>query len=86
MVDLYRVFMNGVISILECITDIKNKDSESMRSRYSNVYYKGVNIFQWAVGLIKINYLNLRTPICTVPGNKYIRIITAAFHNTWRNK
>ena len=51
---------------MEFNSDIQNTISESMHSRDINVDSEGVIMFHWTVGLIKINTLNLRTPIYTV--------------------
>ena len=59
-------FIDGNICIMEFNSDIQNTISESMHSRDINVDSEGVIMFHWTVGLIKINTLNLRTPIYTV--------------------
>ena len=64
-------FINCNIFIVEIITDIQNPDSESMHIQNSNVDYEGVIIYHRTVGLVKINTLNLRTPIFTVVCNNY---------------
>ena len=58
--------MNGNIFILKCINDIQNPGSESMHIRNRNVDYEEVRICHWTIGLIKIDKLNLITPIFTV--------------------
>ena len=59
-------FIDGNICIMKCIADIHNTGSESMHSRDINFDYEGVRMFHCTVVLIKINNLNLRTPIYTV--------------------
>ena len=81
-----KYFMNGDICIMECITDIKNPSSGSMHSCDRNIDSEGVSMFHRAVGLIKINNLNLKTPICTVPCNDLLCIRKVPFLNTWINE
>ena len=77
--------MNGKICIMKCITDIQNPDSEYMHSHDSNVDYELVRTCHWTVVLIKINNLNMITPIFTVECNKFPYIRKVAFLNTWNN-
>ena len=79
-------FMNGDICIMEWITDIQNTSSYCMHIRNSNVDYEGVRISHWNEGLIKINYLNLITFICTVAPNKISCTRTVAFLNNCSNE
>ena len=74
--------MNGNICILKCVTDILNPGSESMNIRDNNVGSEWVSMCHWSVGLIKINIFNLKTPICTVAGNKFPYIRTVTLLNT----
>ena len=74
-------FINGKMFILEIITDIQNPGS----IRYSNIYSGGVRICHGTVGLIKINYFNLRNTLCTVTCKKFPWIRTVAFLNPWIN-
>ena len=79
-------FMNENICILECLTYIQNTGSESMHICNSNVDSEGVIMCHWIVGRIKVNTLNLRTPICTVECNKFSWIRTVAFLNNCINE
>ena len=74
--------MNGYIYILEWSTEIQIYDSEPMHSHDSTLDSEGVIMFQWNLGLIKINTLNLRTHIYTVTCHKSKCIKTVAFLNT----
>ena len=78
-------FINGNIFILEHITVIQNIGSESMHSRDINIGSEGFIMCHWTVVLIKINTLNLITPIRKVACNKFPCIRTVAFLNTWSN-
>ena len=71
-------FINVNIYILRFITDIQNYGSESMHICDRNVDYKGFSMCHWTVVLIKINTLNLRTPIFTVARKELTCIITVA--------
>ena len=77
--------MNWEIFIMEIITDIENTVSEYMHSRYSNVDSEGFIMFHGTVGMIKINALNLRTPIFTVACNTFPCIRAVAFLNNLCN-
>ena len=79
-------FMNGKACIMEWITDIQNPGSDYMHICNINVDYEEVSMCHCNVGLIKINTLNLRTPICTVNCNTFPCIRTAAFLNTSSNE
>ena len=57
-----------------------------MHSRNRYFGSKGVSVCQCTVGLIKINTLNMRTPIFKVMCNKCPCIKTVAFLNTWINE
>ena len=63
-----------------------NPGSESMHSRNINADYEWVRMFHWTVLLIKINTFNLKAPICTVVGNKFMCIITVTFLNNSINE
>ena len=79
-------FMNGNICILECITEIQNHGSEFMHSLNRNVDSEVLIMCHGTVVLIKINTLNMRTPICTVVCNDFPCIITVALLNNRRNE
>ena len=70
VVDWHRLSHSWKHFILKCITDIQSPGSDSMHTRDSSFDSEGVNIFHWTVGLIKINTLNLGTPIYTVECKK----------------
>ena len=57
-----------------------------MHSHDRNVDSELVSMCHWTVGLIKINTLTMRTPICTVACNEFPCIITVAFLNNWINE
>ena len=57
-----------------------------MNSRNRNVDYEGVSMCHWNVGLIKVNTLNMITPIYTVECNKCTYIRTFNFFNTSSNE
>ena len=48
---------------MEFINDIQNPGSESIHIHNSNVDSEEFSMCHWTVGLIKINTLNMRTPI-----------------------
>ena len=64
--------MNGNICILKCITDTQNTESESMHIQDRNVDSEGVRMCQWDLEQIKINSLNMRTPVFKVARNEFI--------------
>ena len=78
--------MNGKFFILECISDIQNSVSESMYIRNRNVDSGLVSMCHWTFRVIKINILNLRSPICTVACNKFPCIRTVAFVYSFINE
>ena len=71
---------------MDWINDIQNTGSESMHIRNSNVDSEGVSMCHWTLGLIKINTLNIMTPIFTVVCNKCTCIIKISFLNNCRNE
>ena len=64
--------------ILEIITDIQNPGFKYTHIHDRNVDSEVVSMCLGTVGLIKINTLNLRTPICTVACKKFPCIRTVA--------
>ena len=77
--------MNGVIFILKFITDFYNPIIAYMYSHDSNVDSELVSMWHCTTWLIKINNLNLRTPIFAVLCNKFTCIRTVTLLNTRRN-
>ena len=65
---------------------LQDPGSESMHSRDRNVDSEEVRMSHRTIGLIKINTLNLRTPICTLTYKNIPCIITFTFLNTWINE
>ena len=81
-----NLFMNENIFILYSITDIQYPGSESMHRRDINVDSEGFIMYHRTLGLIKINSLDMITPICTVVCKIFPCIITVTLLNTWSNE
>ena len=63
--------MNCSLGVMEIITDIQNPYSESMHNCDSNVDLELTIMWYWTIRLIKVNGLNLITPIFIVKWNKF---------------
>ena len=71
---------------MEIITDIQNPGNKSNHRCDRNVNSEGFRMCNGNVGMIKRNYLNLRTLICTVARNNFICLRTVDFLNNWINE
>ena len=81
----HGLFRESEHFFLKIITDIQYPCNEYMHIIYITVDYSWSNIFYWTIRLLKVNYLNLRTTICTVERNKFPCIRTFTFFNTCIN-